>query len=854
MSIRISEPVQVLSRISAVLVAAILGAFLCADLFADQAFAQYNLKSRRDFDVGDHPQTVLAVDFDNDGVTDLMSADELSDYVSLLKGFGDGTFRRTQTVVAGSKPTDLVFTDVNHDGFPDIVAANFLTQDVTVNLGNGTGAFGAKISSLVSAGPFNLTVGDWNGDGNLDVATANSSQNNVSILRGTGTGTFNNLVQIVTGTQPNWILSADFNADAKLDLAVVCTGSDSVQIWRNNGTGTFTLNLTLSTGTGSGPSSATAADLNADGRPDLIVAVRTANQVKVYIANTTGGFNTPVTLNTGLGPRAIGVDDINKDGFPDLFVAQSYVSGVGELAVLTGNGSGTVWSAPNIISVAPVPVGVATGDFNKDGNLDVVTSSLTGDVLSVLQTTSGGAFIVADKITLGSTVFPSAIAVADFNRDGKPDVAATDEANDQIFTVRNNGTGGFLTPVAISTGNLSAPEAVVALDTNADGWPDLVTTDAGTDTISILQNNGSGTLTASNGIPVTPCDDPIAIATGDINADGRPDIAYACDISYHICTRRGTGSPGSSAFGAQVCTFVDPSPQGVAIGHFDFDALQDFAFSSDDPTTDWVDVASSNGVGGFTDIPSSFPTGMGPHGVAKGDLNGDGFDDLVVANSLSNTVSALLGDGGGVFTFPSIESPAGEAPNSVALADLNGDGILDAAVVNSNSNNVSFLLGDGFGNFTKAGDFGARDLPVEVAVGDFNADGKPDLAVADNYTGTITILQNQSLLGDPLQTATVIGPVQTVYRWGIVPGAVYDVIRGNLRNIVQGTGTINLGAVVCLADNLPDPDTSAFADTAVPPVGQGFFYYVRPVIGGVAGNYSVSSNGKPGVPASGGCF
>jgi hypothetical protein len=83
---------------------------------------------------------------------------------------------------------------------------------------------------------------------------------------------------------------------------------------------------------------------------------------------------------------------------------------------------------------------------------------------------------------------------------------------------------------------------------------------------------------------------------------------------------------------------------------------------------------------------------------------------------------------------------------------------------------------------------------------------------------------------------------------------VYDVIRGNLRNIVQGTGTINLGAVVCLADNLPDPDTSAFADTAVPPVGQGFFYYVRPVIGGVAGNYSVSSNGKPGVPASGGCF
>jgi hypothetical protein len=841
-----------LIRGSAVILAAALGVFVCADLFADQAFAQYNLKSRRDYQVGDHPQTVLAVDFDNDGITDLISADELSDYVSLLKGFGDGTFRRVSTLVAGSKPTDLVFADVNHDGFPDIVAANFLTQNVTVNLGNGTGAFGAKIGSPVSAGPFNLAVGDWNGDGNLDVATANSSQNNVSILRGTGTGTFNTLTQITVGTQPNWILSADFNADGKLDFAVVNTGSDNVQIWRNNGTGTFTLNLTLSTGTGSGPVSATAADLNGDTRPDLIVAVKNSNLVKVYIANTTGGFNTPVNLSTGNGPRAVGVDDVNKDGFLDLLVAQSYVSGVGELSVLTGNGSGTVWSAPTIISVGPTPVGVATGDFNKDGNLDVVVSSLTGNALSVLQTTGAGAFIVADKIDLGSTTFPSAIAVADFNHDGKPDVVATDESNDRVLTARNNGTGGFLAPVAISTGVSSAPEAVVALDTNADGWPDLVTTNAGNDTMSILQNNGSGTLTASNGIALAPCDDPIAIATGDINADGRPDIAYACDISYHICTRRGTGSPGASAFGAQLCTFVDPVPEGVAIGTFDFDALQDFAFSSN--TSNWVDVAMSNGLGGFTDIPSSFPTGTGPKGVARGDLNGDGYDDLVVANSLSNTVSALLGDGGGVFTFPSIESPAGEAPNGVALADLNGDGKLDVAVVNTNSNNVSFMLGDGFGHFTKAGDFGARDLPVEVAVGDFNTDGKPDLAVADNYTGTITILQNMTALGDPLQTASLIGQNQSVYRWGIVPGGLYDVIRGTLSNVVQGASTINLGPVICLANDLPDPDTSAFPDTAVPPVGQGFFYYVRPVIGGVAGNYSVSTGGKVGTPSSGGCF
>ena len=240
--------------------------------------------------------------------------------------------------------------------------------------------------------------------------------------------------------------------------------------------------------------------------------------------------------------------------------------------------------------------------------------------------------------------------------------------------------------------------------------------------------------------------------------------------------------------------------------------------------------------------------------MARGDLNNDGYQDLVVANALSGTISALLGDGGGVFSFPSIDSPAGESPNGVALTDFNADGKPDAAVVNANGNDVSLLLGDGFGNFTKAGDFGTRDLPLSVAAGDFNTDGKPDLAVADNYTSTVTILQNMSILGDPLASTSVTGHTWTYLRWGIVPGAVYDVIRGNMVNVSQGPGTVNLGPVICLADDNPDTDTASFPDTSTPPVGQVYFYLLRPVIGGVAGQYSVSTSGKPGVPSSGGCL
>ena len=817
---------------------------------AHPAAAQYVLKSRRDFRTGDHPVQIIAADFDGDGLLDLISVDEFGNYIGLEKGFGDGTFREINTVVAGSGPTGAVFVDVTGDGKPDIVASNFQSSDVTVNPGTGAGHFGAKIRSLVGAVPYGLAVGDWNGDGFLDVVTLNSTAGTLTTLRGHNTGSFDTPATITVGTNPSGIAVADFNSDGKVDLAVANAGSDNVQIWRNGGTGTFTLNTTLSTGAGTVPVFVAAADLNSDNHPDLVVGLQATGQLKVYLANTTGGFQNPSTLTPGAGPRSVAIDDINKDGKLDLMVGMSGLSGVGQMALLTGTGTGS-FSAPTVVSTGPTPSSVVTGDFNVDGNLDVVTASLTGNAVSLLETTAAGAFIVADKVQLGSGSFPANVVVADFNRDGKPDVATADEASDDVSIATGNGLGAFSAPTVIGTGLNSGPVVLAPIDTNHDNAPDLVVLTS-SNTMSVLQNNGTGAMTATNGLSIGACNDPSAVAVGEINGDQNPDIAFTCDISYHVCTRRGTGGTGASAFGPVVCTLVDPVPEGVAIANYDFDSLQDIAFSSE--TSNWVAIGFSNGSGAFWDIPSSFPTGTGPWGVAKGDLNGDGYMDIVVANSTAGTVSALLGDGGGGFSFPSIDSPAGEGPVAVALADLNADGKLDAAVVNSNGNNVSFLLGDGFGNFVKAGDFGTRDLPLSVAIGDFNLDGKPDLAVADNYSDTISILVNQSALGDPLQTCTIIDQAATVYRWGIVPGAVYDVIRGQVHSVVVGSGTVNLGPVTCLANDLPDTDTAALADTALPPVGDAFFYLVRPVIGGVAGQYSVSSTGKPGVPSSGGCF
>ena len=141
-----------------------------------------------------------------------------------------------------------------------------------------------------------------------------------------------------------------------------------------------------------------------------------------------------------------------------------------------------------------------------------------------------------------------------------------------------------------------------------------------------------------------------------------------------------------------------------------------------------MSILLGNGAGGFSP-PSNYNIGNAPRSVAVGDFNGDGKQDLAVANFGSNNVSILLGDGAGNFSAPT-NFAVGSSPYMVVVGDFNGDGNQDLAVANQYSNSVSILLGDGAGNFGLAMNFGTGNNPHSVAVGDCNGDGKQDLAVA----------------------------------------------------------------------------------------------------------------------------
>ena len=815
--------------------------FLSVAAVFSPAAAQSSLKSRRDINVGKQPVGAIAVDFDGDGFLDIVTVDQQSDALGMIKGFGDGTFRRIAALPTGSLPSGTAFADANNDGFPDLITSNLRSQDIAVNLGSGGGSFAPTLStSIFPITPSGLAVGDWNGDGALDVAVVSASLGSLAILTGYGNGTFGAPVQYTTGSSPRQVITADFNRDAWADLAVVNNLSNTIQVFRGNGAGQFTLNTTLATGMA--PQGMTVADFNSDGNLDIVVCNHTSDTVYVYLGNSSGGFGAPSSISPGFGPRATVATDFNKDGKTDFVVTLSKVSGVGQATLYLGNGAGGFTAQP-LVNTGPAPNTAAVGDFNLDENMDVVTVNVTSNTISVLENT-GGAFLRGAKVPLANGSFPQGVAAADLNRDGKPDVASANQSSNTVSVFYGDGLGGFPT-AGPNPATGTTPYSIVAEDFNRDGIVDLATANNGNDTVSYLANSGSSFNRTNFS---TGCTGTVSVATGDISGDLLADLAVVCETSNQLCTRRGTGGSGPSAFGNSVCTSLAGSPAEVVLGHFSPDAFEDAAIVFSQLNT--AVIALANGVGGVSGTPVSYPVGAGPRGVARGDLDGDGDLDLAVANTGASSITVILLGGPPV---PSIEVPVGLSPSALALADFNLDGKLDVAVGNTDGNNVTLLLGDGTGRFTDAGNYGTRDLPVGLGVADFNLDGKPDLAVADSFSDTLTILLNQSISGDPMQMVSMIGGSQTVMRWGLLPGAAFDVIRGRIPSIHPGPGGVDLGAVVCLANDIANADTANYPDTVDPAENEVFFYLVRPVTGGVPGDYTVSSDGRVGVPSSGGC-
>jgi hypothetical protein len=319
---------------------------------------------------------------------------------------------------------------------------------------------------------------------------------------------------VPTGAWPNSVVAADVNGDGKVDLINSDYEFSTVSVLTNDGSGRFAVTVTLTTG--NSPASVVAADVNGDGKVDLITANIGDDTLSVFTNNGSGGFALAESLAVGPDPYSLLAADVNGDGKPDLLCTANHGNSI---SVLTNDGSGGFAPAPSVTSGLN-PAGLVAADVNGDGRIDLVCGNLIGTSLSVLTNDGHGGFALCSSPVLSAHL--AALAAADINGDGKVDLIC---ANANIVSVlTNNGAGSFAVAFNLVVG--PRPFALKAVDINRDGKTDLICLNEFTNTLSVWTNNGNGGLAFAS-FADAGTTNVYDVTTADVNGDGAADLITA---------------------------------------------------------------------------------------------------------------------------------------------------------------------------------------------------------------------------------------------------------------------------------------------------------------------------------------
>ncbi len=465
-------------------------------------------------------------------------------------GTGPYTFTGTVSAFGPSTPTGSVtFTDTTVNATlgtatlnPTTLKSGFtpFTLYPISNLNNGT------------AGSTNEpAIGDFNGDGRPDYAVP-ANGGSVAILLGKGDGTFTTGTAISTTSPftPSSVVVGDFNGDGKQDIAVLSAqGIGSVNIYLGNGDGTFQTAKNFAVAASASASRLLAVgDFNGDGIQDLAATNSGLNQVAILIGNGDGSFQTPSYNTVDPSPWNLVVGDINQDGFLDIAVASD---GGAYASILQGNGDGTF--KPFITAfVGSSQVGsVALGDFNGDGWLDLATSSAPDNNIYILlnKKTAAPSFAAAVPYGTGTGSGPYYLTLGDFNRDGNLDVISANNGNAMVDVFLGKGDGTLNTPTTYSVGGnaIFANEG----DINGDDRVDLTAITA--TGLSVLLSGQTEAASLSN-ISVNGCNTQSVVATynGDTNYGTSTSSALTFTPTVATTTLGLALLPSAPASGAQV--------------------------------------------------------------------------------------------------------------------------------------------------------------------------------------------------------------------------------------------------------------------------------------------------------------
>ncbi|WP_324671437.1 FG-GAP-like repeat-containing protein [Hymenobacter sp. GOD-10R] len=336
--------------------------------------------STPDVAVGAAPAGITLGDVNGDGRLDLLSANNVSNTISVRLNTGPGTFTSSQEVAVGpgNLPEQVALGDLDSDGDLDMVIATAgspnINGTVSVRFNNGQGVFSGTAAYFVSYAPRRIVLGDIDGDGDLDFATANGTVGTVNVKLNDGKGVFIDSQRLSFNSSTADLAFGDIDSDGDLDMLVTTPIAQAVSILRNDGFGMFSASGTVAV---QNPGSVVLGDVNGDGALDLLTGTTTA--VRVHLNNGSGMFTSSQDVNAGGAFYSIAAGDVDGDGDLDL-VASNYDSNV--ISLRLNNGTGT-FTGTTTIAVGSSPYGVALGDLDGDGTLDLATANRNSNSASV---------------------------------------------------------------------------------------------------------------------------------------------------------------------------------------------------------------------------------------------------------------------------------------------------------------------------------------------------------------------------------------------------------------------------------------------------------------------------------------
>lgn len=606
--------------------------------------------------------------------------------------------------------------------------------------------FGATQATVTAASATNLTVSVPIGANFKYITVTNLAVNLTAysakpfIVTLAGKIAFATKQDYYTNTNPaalRAVTMVDIDGDGKPDMVAASEGGSPITVLRNTSTsGITSFDFRLGFGNGNSFYSLTIGDVDGDGKPDVI-GISGFSIVSVFRNTSTPGnisFADYLSFGTGGQAKSVSIGDIDRDGKPDLAVS----NGLGNSISVLRNTStiGVISFATKVdFVITNNNYSVSMGDMDGDGKVDLMASNGNSNTISVLRNTSTiGTVSFATKVDFATGTNSSSLCIGDIDGNGKLDIAITNQTSNTLSVLRNTSTVSvlsFAAKVDFATG--TAPIAIAIGDIDGDGKPDLGVANSTANTVSVLRNTSiSGTISFVAKVDFATGSNPLYVTIGDNDGDGKPDLAVA-NYSYDSV---------SIFQQLPIVTLASFSPASGPIGTSVTIIGTGFNATAGQNSVYFGAVKASVTAASATSLTVTVPIGATYENISVTNLG-----VALTGYSVKPFTVTLAGN----IAFGNKQDFAtGTTPTSVSIGDIDSDGKSDMVVTSYNNNKVSVyrnISTSGNTNFDAKVDFATNSSPNMVKLIDIDGDGKLDLIVLNGQFNIMSVFRNTSVSG-----------------------------------------------------------------------------------------------------------